>query len=469
MAMRRRDARSSRAMRFSASAPGEPRLTKKEALSNAHTQRVYGQSKRNPLSIYNGQLLNPDLVVRQFGQHEGLGIYDRVLRTYSFLSGICDQRIDRANAIQRTIVPGDPNSQISLDMAQDARRVWDRVRGKETILKRLLRGMFTGIAPVEKVWGVDPVTGLAAPMFLYDCPPEAIKFGPNGEEFFLTQFNPLFGERIEPNRFMYFRWGSLFTDYGEGELRNIYPDLYDIQVVTENGIDALGEFSKPTMLVIYPSDYRKEDRNGLKQQCEDQFEKYFMLPAKVNEVTANLLGAEIMTSGGAGRAEFEFVRMKVGHIYIAILGTQQTQDKTSGSRGLEETRNEITDNKTPAASDALDECLTTGWLDDLSAANWANQPVELWPLFKSDTSDISQGITGVQAERALETLLRFSAKQITATAAEELLAALGLPRGRVNRMIASTKDEIEQLQVDLTIAGGGVKKSSSMNEEKEAA
>jgi hypothetical protein len=158
--------------------------------------------------------------------------------------------------------------------------------------------------------------------------------------------------------------------------------------------------------------------------------------------------------------------MMVMWIYIRLLGTPQTMDQTTGSRGLESVRDDIADAKTPAASDALDECLTEGWANDVCAVNWPNEPSALWPLFKSDTSEIEQGLNGIQAQSAERVTLRLAARQITQVTGEELLSALGIPRARAARIIKSVVEERDDLALDPGITGG-TSNAGSSDEDRE--
>jgi len=438
-------------------------ITAPEVKKPARQVRAYGPARINRHAVWNGLLENPDAVIRQFGAWEGLLFYDRMLRQFAFLSGLLDQRIDRVARIERTIVAGDPNDDRSVAMAADLRRLWGRVRGRSLVVRRLLRSMWFGVAPVEKVWERESATGLWAPLGLYDLPPWVVKYGPDGEERILTAETPFNGIPVEPGRIMAMRWGTRWTDYGEAEARDVYLATWNIQTMLDFGSSAIETMGRPIPWAQYPETWSEPDVAEFEASLAAQFALYVMTGSKEGKADITFPGMNVVASGGAGRAELEFIRTMVMWIYIRMLGTPQTMDQTTGSRGLESVRDDIADAKTPAASDALDECLTEGWAADVCAVNWPNEPAELWPYFKSDTSEIEQGLNGNQAQQAERVTLRLAARQITQVTGEELLAALGLPRARAARIIKSTIEERDanRLELDPAISGGNANGNGS--------
>jgi len=128
-----------------------------------------------------------------------------------------------------------------------------------------------------------------------------------------------------------------------------------------------------------------------------------------------------------------------------MLGAPQTQDKQLGTGKVEETRAGIWEDKPLLGSSALDQCLTEWWLDPYCEMNMADLPVELRPRFESDATGIEAGLTGVQAQNYLEICKAFVGNQITATAAEEGIAALGIPRPRAKTIVESIANERKDL------------------------
>lgn len=353
------------------------------SVTRAMEKRHYTPTKSDYLSSFGGMIENPDEVISTMGvTWEGLAFYERMLRQFSTLYAACQQRIDRVP--ERRIVAGDPSSETSTAMARDAQRLWQLLPNREIIQRKLLMGMFMGFAPVEKVYGRDATTGLLGPISLYDQPARNFKFDEEGNAYFLGRLSLAQGELVKPHQMMFFRWGSSWTPYGDGELKYVYVATWMIQTIMDFGLQALEELGRPIPMYRVPSTMGSDERGELEQSVASRHKYYVIVPSSGPEVTVEFPGLNVAAGGAAGRAEFEAIRYLDGWIQRAILGTQQTQDRAGGSRALEEVRTSIVDDKTRQASDTLDICLTSQWLSDFGALNWPDQPRELWPRFDSE-------------------------------------------------------------------------------------
>lgn len=409
-------------------------------------KRYFTPSKSDYLASMDGMIENPDEVLSSFGTWDGIGFYDRMLRQFTTLYAACQQRIDRVP--ERKIVAGDPSNEASLAMARDAQRIWQLLPNRELIQRKLLHGMFYGFAAAEKVYGRDPGTGLLGPIKLYDQPSRNFKFDEEGNADFLGRLSLTHGETVSPSQMMFFRWGSSWTPYGEGELKFVYVATWMIQTILDFGLQALEELGRPLPVYHVPSGMDPEERNELENAVSKNHKFYVMVPTSDQKVSVEFPGISVTAGGAAGRAEFEAVRYLDGWIQRAILGTQQTQDRSGGSRALEEVRTSIVDDKTRQASDTLDACLTEQWLNDFGSLNWPNQPREMWPVFATDAeAGQTQSLNGIQASTAANLLLRLTAKHITASAAEQLITALGVTKTQANEMVSSTIDAADELVV----------------------
>ncbi|HUF09470.1 MAG TPA: hypothetical protein VMO47_09130 [Rhodothermales bacterium] len=430
-------------------------LTKAD-VAGEKVARIYSLPRLQPTTILGHWMENPDEVLKQFGQWEGIGFYFRMLRQFAFLGGPINQRIDEVVAADRLIVPGDKNSATSVQMAADARRVWAKVRGKGLILRKLLMAMFVGYHPVEKVWDIDTETGLLAPLGLFDVPPVNVRFGPNGEEFFLAMNRPR-GELIPARKVFYSRWGSMWTPYGEGELKDVYLVTWYLQQLIRFGLEAIEQLGRPIPIIYIPRGSTKEEIDEYEQAVAAQYKFYLTMPSDETRVKVEFAGANIAAGGAAGRSEMEWCRYLETHAYVRLLNTAQTQDRGGAGNGkLEEVRNDVKNLKTPSASDALDEWLNDGWMRDLSEVNWGDQPEQMWPRFESDAAEIGAGLVGVQAANATNTLLRYRAGHLTAEAATGIIASLGVPDSRAERWVQSITDSFDDLMVAPEMFAGKV-------------
>ena len=422
-------------------------LTRDVVTSPLYAKRQFSLVQLQTQLVTGGYVENPDEILKQFGSYEGIQFYLRMLRQFPFLASPVSQRIDPVIATERQIVPGDPAVDVSVRMANDLRRVVEDVKNKETIERKALMGQFIGIGPIEKVWGIHKPTGLIAPVGengdghgLFDVPVRNLKFGPHGEELIVTPRNYA-GVPVPRRKLMIFRWGSLATDYGEGEFKGIYLATWYMQIIIDYGMKALELLGRPIPVVHIPRNAPDPGEvDKVEKSVAAQFDFYITLPTDEMRASVEMAGGNVAASGSAGRAEQEWCRYIENWIWTALINTSQTQDRGgSGNGKLEEQRRNLKIDKVAAASDALDSWWTDGFAYDVAEVNWANQPRELWPRFKSDITEVTQhGLSGPQVEQADLQLRRLAANQITSEQAEELITGLGVPRSRVLRMVQAT-------------------------------
>jgi hypothetical protein len=422
-------------------------LTRDAVTAPLYAKRQFSLVQLQTQLVTGGYVENPDEVLKQFGSYEGIQFYLRMLRQFPFLASPVSQRIDPVIATERQIIPGDVSVDVSVRMANDLRRVFDDLKNKETIQRKALMGQFIGIGPIEKVWGIHKPTGLLAPVGengdgngLFDVPVRNVKFGPHGEELIVTPRNYA-GVPVPRRKLMIFRWGSLATDYGEGEFKGIYLATWYMQIILDYGMKALELLGRPIPVVHIPRNSPDPDEaDKVEKSVASQFDFYMTLPTDESKASVEMAGGNVAASGTAGRAEQEWSRYIENWIWTALINTSQTQDRGGAGNGkLEHERRDLKIDKVTAASDALDAWWTDGFANDIAEVNWANQPRELWPRFKSDITEVTQdGLSGPQVEQADLQLRRLAANQITSEQAEELITGLGIPRSRVLRMVQAT-------------------------------
>jgi len=409
-----------------------------------------------PSSVLFGRLQNPEANLAKFGGPDGLVLYAKMQQQNAYLAGLVERRINNVMVIERQIVPGDPNNKTSEQMARDMRLWWDRLPQSDAFCHDLLAGFFSGIAPGELAWPADgardPVSDLLAPVSLNAIPPEAMIYGPEGEEYFRTDFAPM-GIPTEPGRIVTFRWGSTWTPYGKGEGSKCYMPFWYIQTCLEFGIQAVEEFGRPVPVGYYPSTWNQAKIDDFEASLAADFEIYISVPWDEPKSEVKLLSENIATQGGAGRAEFAFIAAMERWLETYLIGTPQSSG-ASGARAGVEALQGITDNKTPAMSDTLDETLTLGVADQISLRNWPRQPRALWPRFQSDTTQISDDrLNGVQAEMADKQIMRLIARQTPLDVALEIIAGVGIPRSKAELMVKAALRDRDSLNLDPDVTG----------------
>lgn len=423
-------------------------------------KRSYGPAQKSPWSVQQGRLASPDTVQSKFGGFEGLQLYGRMYEQNAYLAGKVDERIDRVVEIDRQIVPGDPTDERSQELAAEAKVWWTHLPNKDIFTRELVRGFYYGHGPAEKLFAddgaPDPWSGLLAPCAVRGIVPWALKFGPEDEEYFVTDFQPN-GIPIEPGKTFRFLWGSTWSAYGDAEARPLYLPCWFTQQVQEFGLKAIEQFGRPVPVCYYPADWAPSRVDEYDTALAEDYEIYLLLPSDTKEPKTSLLSEQIASQGSAGRSEWAFIANMERWISVRLSGSAQSSD-SSGARASEETKDKRTDLKTPTASRQLDECLTRGLLDDISARNWPTLPREIWPRFDSDTTEINEEkLTGTAAEKADLQIMRVIAHQTPASVAVEIIAGVGVPRARAERMVAAALQERDTLERDPVISGITVK------------
>lgn len=439
-------------------------LTREVVTQRGFTKRQFSLVQLTTQLVLGGYVENPDEVLRQFGSYEGVKFYLRMYRQFPFLVSPVSQRIDPVISAERQWIAGDANSEISVQMAKDVNRIWTDTKNKELIQRKILMGQFIGYAPIEKVYGVHPSTGLLGPVGeygdgngLFDVPPQNVKFDRDGQPLIVTA-RSLRGVPVHPRKLAVFRWGSVSTPYGEGEFKNIYLATWYMQIIIDYGMKALELLGRPIPIVFIPRDTPEaKEVDDIEKSIASQFDFYLTLPTNEPRARVDMAGGNVAASGNGGRAEQEWCRYLESWIWNALINTVQTQDRGGQGNGkLEEQRQPLKDDKVAAASDAQDSFLTENFSDDVGELNWSNQPREIWPRCKSDVSEVSTaGLNGIQVEAADKQLRRLIANQVTSEQVVELLSAVGIPRNRVIRMVDATLKQRSKLASSPDIVGEG--------------
>ncbi|HXG58123.1 MAG TPA: DUF935 family protein [Thermoanaerobaculia bacterium] len=338
------------------------------------------------------------------------------------------------------------------DAAERMKKAWARVRNAAVVLQSLLMGEYYGFARAEMVARFDEVVKEWIPD-LYDVDQEAWLFHDDGRSFVITTQNPQ-GIEVDDAKFVHFQSGSADTKYGYGRFAYLYTVVWKIQQLEDYALQAIEDFGRPLPIVHIPRGWDEPEKAAFEAALDKTLRNYLSAPTNDLKASVDMPTGSMSSSGAAGRQEFEAIGRYETWIQVLLLGAPQTGNKSLGTGKLEETRRAVWDDKTPLHLSALDNCLNGSWRDTYCRWNLADLPVELWPRFESDSTSVSDGLTGIQAQTATDVLVKLGAQQITATAAVELLSALGLPRARAVAMVESTVKERESLRTVVTAPSG---------------
>jgi hypothetical protein len=368
-----------------------------DVLDSRHTEVAYSAGRANRYnSLFGGALNNPDTVLQTAGGGNP-AFYDGILLRHPYAAGILDQKIERANK-ERIIVPGDPSDERSTAIADEARRLWRKVADRPVVLSRWLRNAdFVGYGGVEKIFTRDASTGLVYVHRLIDRKCENIKFRDDGTALWVPGYS-LTPEVIPQRKMMFLRTGSVNTPYGDGNGRYIYPATYLIEKTFELMLDSIEEFGRPIPVVYMPRAaevLKATERAEIRAYAAAVHSRFLEVPT--NEATARIdMGGSgnIAASGAIGRPEMMVIEALVTWIYVRMIRVAQTMNKTGGSRALEDTRYDITDDASRPLCVQLDSGLNahsvpgddyTGWMADFNDFNFPNEPEEILPRFETPT------------------------------------------------------------------------------------
>jgi hypothetical protein len=355
------------------------------------------------------------------------------------------------NAIDRRIKPGVKNDSMSEQMAADCRSIFRRLQGTNIVNLWILRSRWYGFSAIGKAgWVKDEATGIFAPFDVYNIDPWHIIFSPNGEPSLRSVLGGYNGIPI-PSGALYFpRWGSLFSPYGESDLRDVYLAAWYIQTVEELLLHSLEVGGRPIPWIEVGDQLQGDEFDKFEAGIKADY-KYYVItrtPGAARQTAVTFPNMGMLANGGAGKSETEFIRYYHGLQSRKILGTQQTQDKTGGSRALEDTRMEIAHDKTPPASQLLDATWTQMYLDAIGMVNWPSQKRVLWPVMDSSAGIGEKILDGrsMQAISAIAEQLRL--KHITDTWALHLLRNAGFDDDEAQEMVDSMTDPEADLSRD---------------------
>jgi hypothetical protein len=387
-----------------------------EVLDAQHTGVAYSAGRANPYSTrLGGALYNPDPVLMQNGAVNE-AFYDGIMLRHPIVAGLEDQKIDRANR-ERIIVAGDPSDARSIAIAEEARRHFRKVNDKPVTFGRFLRNVdFIGFGGVEKVFTRDTRTGFVYPYRLIDRKCENIKFRDDGTALWCPRGYAYSGEPIPKRKMIFGRSGSTNTQYGDGVGRYVYPATVLIEKAFELMLDSVEEFGRPIPVVYMPratDALTKPEREKIRAYARSVHSRFIELPTNEMVARIDVGNAAMVSAGQIGRPEIAIIEMLVTWIYVRMIRVAQTLNKTGGSRALEDTRYDITDDASRPLCILLDSFLNaqssdgadyTGWMADFCDFNFADEPEEILPRF--ETPSLAQDAIAAIHKRAMDLIDR---------------------------------------------------------------
>lgn len=394
----------------------------------------------SPSSTWRGRLSNPDPTILRHGW-DGICLLDRQERQHPVYAAVCNLWADKVCANDLAIQPGDPSEGQSRWLADAHRKLYQNLPDEHIINKFAAKGRFYGFSLVGKAdWRVDEETGLLAPHDLYDIPRKYIDFDADGNAYAKTETN-VAGVAIPNEALMRFAWGSRFTAWGEPDGAFCYLPLWHAQNVRQWGMSVMELLSHPMPWVAVPVGVVGEQFDRMEAGIAAKYQFYVLTRTTEATTSVSFPTLSLLSSGNIGRSENEWLRYYYGEVYQYVLGVQLTQDKTGGSRALEDSRIEIIADKTPPGLKALARMWKSGYSDQICDINVPSWPKSWRPKWEPEISGDS--LDGFRLTKVLDAVMLFSRKQITDVVAQRTLSSAGVPPQWAADMVESMRDAMD--------------------------
>lgn len=387
-----------------------------------------------PSSIYNGRVPNSDPVLSTKGYGD-ICLYDRMERQFPTYAGVCNLFADKVCANDLVWKPGDPSVGRSREMADLTRTEYRLLRDKHIVNRKAVKGRFYGFTAIGKAgWKRREQTGLNVAHDVYDIPHRYIDFKEDGTALVKSERN-FNGTPIPDGAVMFYRSGSRFTPWGEADAQFCWLPLWFVQQARQMKFQALETLGRPIPWIEVPDTLTDEQYNTMELGIQKQYKYYVITRTSSNRTVVTFPSMNILANGSAGRSEQEIERYHYGEVYIFVLGVQMTQDKTGGSRALEDSRLEVIADKTPAALMALSQMWQDGWSDQIWDVNAPNEPRALRPICEPGIqSDALNAQTVVAISGVLN---QYARNEIPADVCERMLVIGGVPDEWAHNMVES--------------------------------
>ncbi len=342
-------------------------------------------SNTQQTTVAYGILPNPDEALLAHGRGEGVALYNRVLRQVPHIAGCLETRIAAVMSLPRGWYAQDESDAEQVAAAKVLNAAWDSIAYRDVALARWLRGIFTGFAVLETVWGqIDGglADGLICPVSIIDRPTSWWGFNAN-DQLVLQKANG--DEEIVPEeKVMVFRFGSLNTKYGLGEGSEIYLHAWAIDTIIKFGLEGLEKFGYPIALVMYPRSWDDETRDSYKAGIRTTWKNFIFTPFEGNEPKVEFPNASMVNAGTIGDSQLNWIKKFEDAVSKRLLGWASSDNSTTGSYGKEKVGEARIFDKTGVDAAALDAAINYGWGRPVMLMNYPNLPPSRWPKHRSD-------------------------------------------------------------------------------------
>ncbi len=257
----------------------------------------------------------------------------------------------------------------------------------DAVIGEILDAPLFGWTPMEVMWA--PVDGALLPVNLVGKPHEWFHFDPEGLLRFRSRTAPLYGEELQPRKFLVPRQDATYANpYGFADLSMCFWPTTFMRGGLKFWVTFAEKYGTPMLVGKQPRSAGTKETDQLADQLEAMVQDAVAVIPDDSSIDIKESGSK-SDAAGAYRELLVFCRSEIS---IALLGqnqsTEANSNKASATAGLEVTR-DLRDGDARLVEEAINQLLR--WITDLNEGEQA--PAPRFELYEE------QEVTEVQAKR----------------------------------------------------------------------
>lgn len=319
-------------------------------------------------------LPNPDPILKKMGKDAA--VY-RDLRSASSVGGAIRRRKAAVKGMEWRLVEEPTASGASLGGRQKASpRAMQHAQAAladldlDALFGELLDAPLFGWVPMEVMWG--RVGGTLLPKAVMAKPHEWFHFSPEGELRFRSRAQPMYGEELQPRKFLIPRQDASYANpYGFADLSMCFWPTTFMRGGLKFWVTFAEKFGTPWIVGKQPRNAGAKETDALLDQLEAMVQDAVAVVPDDSSV-------DIVESGAKGDAAGAYEKLLMfcrSEVNIALLGQNQSTEasatRASASAGLEVAQ-DLRDGDARLVESAVNQLLR--WVTDLNESESAPAP-----------------------------------------------------------------------------------------------
>lgn len=354
------------------------------------TDHIASRDRSPDFTALGMYLPNPDPILKKMGKD--VAVY-RDLRSAAPVGGAIRRRKAAVKGMEWRLVDSvtgqtgtradQKASPRAMMLAQDALAALRL----DAVIGEMLDAPLFGWTPMEVMWA--PVDGALLPVNLVGKPHEWFHFDPEGLLRFRSRTAPLYGEELQPRKFLVPRQDATYANpYGFADLSMCFWPTTFMRGGLKFWVTFAEKYGTPMLVGKQPRSAGTKETDQLLDQLEAMVQDAVAVIPDDSSIDIKESGSK-SDAAGAYRELLVFCRSEIS---IALLGqnqsTEANSNKASATAGLEVTR-DLRDGDARLVEEAINQLLR--WITDLNEGEQA--PAPRFELYEE------QEVTEVQAKR----------------------------------------------------------------------